>query len=73
VKGPANEGLGGTQMVLWAGITEMTWLRDGPRNFLIAWPGSAWDNPDMRAGGYAPVVMAALFCQAGGEPGRWSR
>jgi hypothetical protein len=53
------------------GITGMTWLRGGPRDCLIAGSGPAWDNPEMRAGGYGPVVMAALFCPAGGEPGRW--
>lgn len=61
-------------MVLWDDITDitgMTWLRGGPRNSLIAWSGPAWDNPEVRAGGCGPVVMAALFCQAGGEPGRW--
>lgn len=61
-------------MVLWdgiTGITGMTWLRGGPRDYLIVWSGPAWDNPEMRAGGYGSVVMAALFCPAGGEPGRW--
>ena len=70
---PASEGLGGTQMVLRdciTGITGRTRLRGGPRNFLIAWPGSAWDNPEIRAGGYESAVMSALFCQARGEPGR---
>jgi hypothetical protein len=40
--GPASEGLGGTRMVLRdgiTGITGMTWLRGGPRNFLIALSG----------------------------------
>jgi hypothetical protein len=62
-------------MVLWDGITGvagMNWLRGRSRDFLIARPGPAWDNPEMRAGGYGPVVMAAMFCQAGGEPVRWS-
>jgi hypothetical protein len=56
-------------MVLWdgiMGIAGMTWMRGGPQNFLIAWSGPAWDNPEMRAGGYGSVVMAVLFWQAGG-------
>jgi hypothetical protein len=53
------------------GITGMTWLRGGPPNFLIALRGPTWDNPEMRTSDCGPVVMAALFCQAGGEPGRW--
>jgi hypothetical protein len=61
-------------MLLWdgiAGITGISWLRGGPRKSLIAWSGPPWDNPKMRSGRYGPVVMAALFCPAGGEPGRW--
>ena len=62
-------------MVLWhglIGITGITWFSSGPRKSLIAWSGPTWDNPGMRAGGYGPVVMAAVPGQAGGEPGRWS-
>ena len=73
---PASERLGGTQMVLRDGITGITgrtWLRRGPRNFVIAGPGPTGDNPEIRAGGYEPAVITALFCQARGEPGRWSR
>jgi hypothetical protein len=62
-------------MVLWhglIGITGITRFSGGPRGSLIAWSGPTWDNPGMRAGGYGPVVMAAVPCRAGGEPGRWS-
>jgi len=58
-------------MVLWHGITGITWLCGGPQKSLMAWSGPAWDNPEMRAGGYGAVMMAALSCPAGGEPGRW--
>ena len=61
-------------MVLWhgiTGITGITWLCGGPRKPVIAWSGPAWDNPEMRARGCGPVVIAALSCQVGGEPGRW--
>jgi hypothetical protein len=63
-------------MVLWHGITGITRFCGGPRKSLtarsrIAWSRRTWDNPGMGAGGYRPVVMAALLSQAGGEPGRW--
>lgn len=72
VTGRAGEGMGGAQMALWDGITEMTWLRGGPRDFRLAWPGLAWDNPGIRAGGCGPALVAASLWRAGGEPGRWA-
>ena len=51
-------------MVLWHGITGITWLCGGTQKSLMAWSGPAWDNPEMRAGGYGAVMMAALSCPA---------
>ena len=58
-------------MVLAHGITWTRWVRGARWKFLIAWPRSGWDNPEMCPGGRGPVVIAAVLCAAGSEPARW--